>query len=174
MIIYARKHFNSKDTFLLLSVLYIAIWSRAALSITKRVLFRVFLPAFDAAAIYSGHLLIPVIRINHLSQVWKYNPEEIQTILIPVFISIWIVAIYLSGGYKIPQRITGSLKGLLYGSLAIMLIYAMLNHDWYFKLAILVPLALWASLATILTRMVSSFIKELTSRKNGVFQQFGT
>lgn len=42
MIIYAKKHFNTPGTYLLLLLLYFAIWFRAGLSIAKRIINRLY------------------------------------------------------------------------------------------------------------------------------------
>ncbi len=154
MIIYARKHFDSPGSFLLMSMIYIAIWFRAGLSIARRMLSRIMLPAFDAAAICAGYLLIPANWENHLSISGYGYPEESNLILIPALIIVWIVSIYLTGGYKDPPDITAALRGLLFGSIAILIVYAMLNTDWYVKIATILPLAILTAVIASIVRMI--------------------
>jgi O-antigen biosynthesis protein len=164
MIIYARKHFSSPETFLLLAMLQIAIYSRAGLSIVRRIFSRMALPALDAAAILAGFPLV-------LGAYENYFPGRMilaqanQAVLAPVLIIIWIISIYLSGGYKKPLHIAGNIRGLLYGSIAILLVYGMLGAGWLLKAAVILPLALWAGLVTSLIRAGLSFISNHPGKK---------
>ncbi len=167
MIIYARKHFDSPGTFFLLFLLYIAIYFRAFLSISKRIFSRLLLPAIDAVAIYTGCLLIPSTWENHFFPAIQGYPDENQTVLIPAIISIWIISVYFSGGYTNPLKITSTLRGLIYGSLAILMIYAMLSTDWYLKTATILPLTIWAGLVTSIIRMIPWFVRKLTKNRSG-------
>jgi O-antigen biosynthesis protein len=160
MIIYSRKHFDTRGAFLLLWLLHVAIWFRAGLSIVRRLLGRMMLPALDAAAICTGYLLIPSAWEERLSFSGPGYPEESRLILIPALIIVWIVSIYLSGGYKDPPNIYAALRGLLYGSLAILIVYAMLSTGWYVKIATILPLAIMTALVAITVRMILLLVKE--------------
>ncbi len=160
MIIYARKHFVPPGTFLLLPLLYVAIWFRAGLSIARRVFERIMLPALDAAAIFTGYLLIPSAWEEHLSFSGPGYPEESRLVLIPALIIVWVVSIYLSGGYKDPPDISAALRGLLYGSLAILIVYAMLSTGWYVKIATVLPLAILTALVASTVRMILLLVRE--------------
>ncbi len=162
MAIYAKKHFRGPGTSLLVILLFIAIYSRAGLSIIKRVVGKLAIPLADTVCIYAGYIVIePGIR--ELTESWGAGyPDENPVILVPALILIWISSILLSGGYKVPVTIGGGTRGIIYGSLAILLIYAMLNVNWYFKLATIIPLTLWSLAGTIIVR---SFVLAVNKRK---------
>ena len=160
MIIYAKKHFDFPGAFILLFLFNIAICFRAALSIIRRLTGRLIMPVFDAAIIYAGFRLIPSGWEQYLSPAGQPYTSENQIILIPAIILIWIIAIYLSDGYKDPPKISGAFRGIAYGSLAILLVYAMLSPDWYLKIATIIPLAAWTGLVTSITRLAFSFIRK--------------
>ncbi|MGF1587538.1 MAG: glycosyltransferase family 2 protein [Bacteroidales bacterium] len=164
MVVYTKKYFNLPGSFMLLLILHAAIYLRASLAILKRIISRLALPVFDAAVIYTG---IPIILKFHERYFFQSNQmftSGNQSVLIPVFIIIWIVSIYLSGGYKVPAANTRNIRGLLYGNLIILLIHVMLGADWHLKIAIILLLALWSILATSLTRILMSFFRTLSSR----------
>ncbi len=160
MAIYAKKHFNSPGTFLLVFLLFIAIYFRAGLSIFKRLFSRLLVPALDAAVIYAGWLIIPAAWEQQISATGKGYPSENPTVIIPALILIWILSIYLSGGYRVPFGIVKALRGIFYGSLLILIIYGMLSEEWYLKLMTIVPLALWVGLGTIITRVLISYTRK--------------
>lgn len=169
MAIYAQKHFRAPGTSLLVILLFIAIYSRAGLSIIKRLTGMIVLPLADAAVLYAGFLVFPSGAENRLSLLEQRYPEENPAVLIPALIAIWIVSILLTGGYKRPLRIEGSLKGLLFGSFAILLVYAMLHTDWYFKLFAIIPLALWGMAGTVIARLVVVFISGRMQKRRSFF-----
>jgi O-antigen biosynthesis protein len=166
MIIYSKKHFDTGGTFLLLSLLYAAIWFRAGLSISGRVIRRSVLPAIDAGIICAGSLLIPSKWETQLSLTGGVYPEESRLVLIPALILVWVVSIYLAGGYRQPPDIFAALRGLLYGSVAILFIYAMLNTDWYVKTATILPLAVLTAIIASLARMLLLHLKIPGSRQH--------
>lgn len=160
MIIYAKKHFDQPGTFLLLTTLYAAIWFRAGLSVSGRLLGRIMLPVMDAAIICMGYILIPSRWETALSQTGSGYPEESRVVLIPAIVLIWIVSIYLSGGYKIPPDISATFRGLIYGGLSILLIYAMLGTGWYVKIATIFPLTVITALVASSARFVLLYLRK--------------
>ncbi len=169
MAIYAKKHFRAPGRSLLVILLFIAIYSRAGLSIIKRLTGRIVLPAADAAILYAGFLVFPAGEGTRLSILQQGYPDENPVVLIPALIIIWMVSILLTGGYKGPVRIGGSLKGLLFGSIAILLVYAMLNPDWYYKVFTIIPIALWGMAVTVIVRMVMVSIRGRIRKRRSFF-----
>lgn len=160
MAIYARKHFNSPGTFLLIYLLFIAIYFRALLSIAKRIINRLLPPVSDAAIIYLGLLIIPSTWEQQISTTGNGYPPENQAVIIPALIVLWIVSIYISGGYNKPFRIEKSLLGLFYGVMAVLIIYGMLSDQWYLKLIKIIPLAIWAGIGTTFLRIFLASVSE--------------
>ncbi len=154
MAIYARKHFNSRGTFLLVFMLFIAIYFRAGLSISKRILSRLAIPLLDIAVIFTGTIVIPAAWQDIIAQTGEKYPSENQTILIPAFVLIWILSIYFSGGYKQPLKIGRALRGVIYGGLIILIIYGMISQMWYLKLMTVIPLVIYAIAGITLTRII--------------------
>jgi len=161
MAIYARKHFNPPGNFMLVFLLFIAIYFRAGLSIARRILGRLLIPAADAAVIYSGFLVIPAKWEERISVTGQGYPQENQMVLIPVLILLLLTSIYLAGGYRNPLNYAKALKGILYGSIAILIIYGMLSEEWYLKLVTIVPVALWSGLGAIIVRTAASIFHKL-------------
>jgi O-antigen biosynthesis protein len=164
MIIYTRKHFDQPGTFFLLMMLYAAIWLRAGLSVSGRLLGRIMLPVMDAAIITAGYLLIPAKWETALSHAGSGYPSESRIVLIPAIVIIWIVSIYLSGGYRDPPDVYATLRGLVYGGLSILLIYAMLGTGWYVKIATILPLAVITALVAVSARLILLYLSKTENR----------
>lgn len=164
MITFTRKHFNFPGSFLLLLMLRIAIYFRAGLAIIRRVFNRLALPVLDAAVIYAGFPVMLSLHEKYFPGTVQVFTEGSRAVLIPAFIIIWLISIYLSGGYKQPSGVHGNVRGLLYGNLAVLLVYAMLGADWYMKIVIILPLALWSMLTTSITRAAIAYIRSEGSR----------
>jgi O-antigen biosynthesis protein len=160
MAIYARKHFNSKGTFLLVFMLFIAIYFRAGLSISKRILNRLALPLLDIAVIFTGTILIPPAWQDIIAKAGEEYPSENQTILIPAFVLIWILSIYFSGGYKDPLKIGKALRGVIYGGLIILIMYGMISQMWYLKLMTIIPMVVYAIAGITLTRIIFKSLRD--------------
>ncbi len=160
MIIYAKKHFDFPGSFFLMILFYIAIWLRASLSITRRIISRIAAPVFDAAIICAGYLVVPSSWEQQLLPAGQAHLAENQFVIIPAIILIWITAIYFSGGYRDQLEISRMLRGVLFGAMAILLVYGMLIPGWHIKTVTIIPLALWAALGMSLTRIAFYFFRK--------------
>ena len=150
MVIFARKHFAPGNAALFAVLINMAIWLRAGLSIVKRFIDRIWLPLADGLIIYSGMIAIKNYwSIN--AQVALY-PPFFMNVVVPVYILIWIVAAYLSGGYDFPVRISRMIRGLLTGTVVILVGYALLPEDLRFSRALILFGTAWASLSVTITR----------------------
>jgi GT2 family glycosyltransferase len=136
MIIFARKHFSKQYAGLFSFFIHLAIYFRAALATTSRLVKKLWLPAFDFLLVFLGfYLLLPVWEN------YKYEPGYYPDILIfigiPVYILIWLISVYYSGGYEKPVSPMKIFKGIVSGTLIILVIYSMLPNSARFSRAII-------------------------------------
>lgn len=148
MIIFARKHFSPKNARLFSFLIHLAIWFRASVSILWRFIRSAILPLADAALIFSG--------LFFLKKYWEDNfiymdggsyPPEFLTYYVPGYIVVWLAATYLSGGYDKPVKLINILKGLFFGTVSILVVYALLPEDFRFSRALIILGAFWGLLA---------------------------
>ena len=154
MQIFAKKHFTSNKSFLLTWMLNLAIWLRASLAIGKRVLSNLLLPFFDAVLIYGG-----IVGLTFLwrDQVLKYKfpesnisnhfPDYYFYFIIPCYITIWIISVFVNKGFKKPYSTTKINRGIILGTIVILLIYALLPETYRFSRAVTVFGAIWTAIA---------------------------
>ena len=152
MVIFARKHFAPGGAALFAFLINIAIWLRAGISIAHRFLSRVWLPLIDGLFIYGGMIAIKNYwSIN--AQVARYPPFFME-VVVPIYIGVWILSAYLNGGYDTPIRISRMIRGMLMGTVVILVGYALLPEDLRFSRALILFGTAWASLSIAATRLL--------------------
>jgi O-antigen biosynthesis protein len=155
MIIFARKHFTKKNAKLFSFLINFAIYIRAFAAIFNRFLNRIFMPLMDAGIIFIGFYFI--------KEYWEQNilfvrgghyPVEFMIYVIPTYILIWLISVYLSGGYDKPLRPFKVFQGLLIGTTLILVVYALLNEEYRFSRAMIVIGAAWSLISMFLARII--------------------
>ena len=155
MQIFAGKHFSQKNASLYNAMINVAIWLRASLAVTKRLLQRIWVPLLDFLLIYVGILGIAFYweyavlteRGSHFSELFFY-------VILPLYVLVWTLSIYFANGYKKPASIANVNKGIIGGTIFILLVYSLLNEDLRFSRAIIVFGALWAFMITNFLRYI--------------------
>lgn len=151
MVIFAKKHFAPGGAALFAFLINMAIWLRAGLSIVKRCIERTWLPLSDGLIIYTGMLAIK--NYWSINQQVAHYPPFFMNVVVPVYILIWIIASFLSGGYDTPVRISRMVRGLLTGTVVILVGYALLPETLRFSRALILFGTAWASLSVFITRL---------------------
>jgi len=155
MIIFARKHYSTKNAQLFSLLINIAIYIRAFLSIISRVLKNTLLPLADVALLFTG--------LNIIARAWEqriiyptggHYPTELYLFVIPVFILCWVTCIYFSGGYDKPLSLLKSYRGLVTGTFLFLIIYALLPENLRFSRSLIFTGTAWGVIALSLTRLL--------------------
>lgn len=143
MIIFARKHFSKENARLYSVLINLAIYFRALLSVCAQFLKTILLPLSDALLIFTGFaVLLPVwetFKFEH-----GYYPPEYLHIAVPVYVLIWLCCIWLNGGYRKNIYPASIFKGLLWGTLSILVFYSLIDESLRYSRALLLMGAAWA------------------------------
>lgn len=154
MIIFAQKHFTKNNAQLFSFLINIAIYLRAGLAIISRLLRKLVLPFLDAATWYAGIYFIKIYwEHNHRFVRKAYAPELMNT-AVPIYILIWLMSVWLLGGYDKPYKLSKLVRGLFIGTIGIGLMYAFQNEAWRFSRAIIILGAFWTVIAAVGLRIV--------------------
>jgi len=137
MIIFAKKHFSIGSRNIFLIFINLAIYFRASLSILKRAMDTLLLPAIDALLIFFGFLILTPFWANIKFQAADYYPAEFLQFVVPAYIIIWIISIYINNGYDKPARPVSILFGIITGTFFILIIYALLPSHLRFSRALI-------------------------------------
>jgi len=158
MAIFAKKHFSKNMARTYNFVIHLAIYFRAMLSIMRRFFLAALNPLLDAAAIFAGYsVFLPVWESVIFRQEGNY-PDAYLQYVVPSYILVWILSIYFSGGYEKLVKAFDLLRGILIGTLAILLIYALLPENLRFSRALIIMGTLWVILTTFGIRILLSLI----------------
>ncbi|HTX87583.1 MAG TPA: glycosyltransferase [Bacteroidales bacterium] len=159
MIIFARKHFSQKNARSFSFLINLAIYIRASISILIRFLARILLPLADAVLLYAG--------LYFIKNYWErtmifpnggHYPPEFLLIAVPGYILIWLLCVYLSGGYDRPVRLFRILQGMLAGTLLILVLYSLLSEHYRFSRALIILGALWGMISMTGIRLLLHFL----------------
>ncbi len=161
MIIFSQKHFQGPKASLFVLMLKVAIYFRAFLTLFSNFAKWVALFIADAVVIYVGMLAIK----NAWAQIRFHDPTYYDTnpyliyYSFPFYISMWLLAIYLRGGYDKHARTQHVFTGILLGTVCITSIYAFFPQYLRSSRMLILLGALWTMIVTYFNRSVSSYIQ---------------
>lgn len=160
MVIFAKKHFTEKNATAFAGLIKVAVYFRALLAILSRLFVRLSLPLADGLALYGGVFLIKNIwgRSFIYTEGGNY-PQLLVTVVIPIYILVWLLSVYFAGGYDRPVRIKNSIVGLLAGTVVILVLYALMPESLRFSRALILLGTLWGIVVVPLLRFVLHIFK---------------
>ncbi|HEX5001730.1 MAG TPA: glycosyltransferase family 2 protein [Bacteroidia bacterium] len=170
MIIFAKKHFSQQHASLFSMLIHIAVYARAAIAILHRIIRKILLPVSDALLFITGIILLKNYWEHSVKEL-HYPPQFVQ-IVIPAYILIWLTAVFFSGGYDKPIRISRAVRGVVTGTLFVLVVYALLSEEYRFSRALTLLGAAWACVAVVVDRYLlgltgwSDYTLEKSDRKN--------
>lgn len=154
MVIFAKKHYSNQNASLFSLLINVAVYLRAAVAILMRFVKQLFAPVVDALLIYGGFMLLKTYWENNY-KVFHY-PTIYETLFIPGYVLIWLGSIYLSGGYDKPLKVSKIVRGLIGGTVLLLVIYALLPENLRFSRALILLGTVWAMASTTLFRWTLS------------------
>jgi O-antigen biosynthesis protein len=154
MIIFARKHFSSKNARYYSMIIHMAIYLRAAMAVARRFIQKIYRQLTDALIIFAGFLAGLPFWENYRFHDPEYYPGEFLTYVVPGYIFIWIASAYYSGGYDKPLRLWKYLRGIFAGTFIILAVYALLPESLRFSRALILLGTAWTILGTLTWRLL--------------------
>jgi GT2 family glycosyltransferase len=156
MIIFAKKHFSKQNAALFASIIRMAIYLRAGIAIAVRFAKSIFLPLLDVALLLLG--------MYFLKNYWSDNfnvhyPSDFMLLAVPSYIFIWILSVYFSGGYDKPIQLEKIIRGLVTGTLLILVGYALLPETYRFSRALILLGAIWAAIGMLSVRVLLNLFR---------------
>lgn len=154
MMIFAFKHFSDRNAKIFSFLINTAIWLRAGAAIATRFLQKIFLPLCDGILFFGG---MAVIKNYWETSVKALNyPSFFMNVVVPLYIVTWIISVYLSGGYDKPIRLSKIVRGILTGTVFILVVYALLPESYRFSRALILFGTAWAAFSSTAWRMLLS------------------
>ncbi len=148
MIIFARKHFSTRNARYYTFVINLAIYLRASLALGRRFVKKIYRQVIDAVIIYAGFLAGLPFWEQYKFKAANYYPETLMHYVVPGYILVWILSAYYSGGYDKPLRLWKYFRGILIGTFTILVVYALLPESLRFSRALILMGTIWTLLGT--------------------------
>ncbi|HOZ29829.1 MAG TPA: glycosyltransferase family 2 protein [Bacteroidales bacterium] len=164
MIIFAKKHFSKRNAGAFIALIKFAIYIRAAFAILYRFAKSVFLPLIDATIILCGFFLITPIWSNFKFGHEDAYPHEVYYYALAGYIIVWILSLMFLGGYDKPVKLISVFKGLLAGTLIILILYSLLPVHLRFSRAVILLGYAWSTLLIPLMRLLLHYTGRNTFR----------
>ncbi|MBL4652123.1 MAG: glycosyltransferase [Flavobacteriales bacterium] len=156
MIIFAKKHFSDSNAGAFSIIINLAIYFRAVLALSKRLISQLFLPLIDFVGLVSG--LFIAKEIYHLYTNIPYQ-DDLVGLLFPIYGFIWVFTNFLLGGYDKPINLINNLKGVLIGSASVLIFYSLLDESIRFSRALTLIGCGWAVFSTTISRIILHLFK---------------
>lgn len=148
MVIFAQKHFSKNNAKIFSFAIHLAIYFRAFLAILNRFVKFSFPILVDYAIILFGLIALT----NHWKKIDIHFPEFVYNLSIPAYTSVWILSSLFFGVYDRESRVTSIIKSSIFGTLIILIFYALLPKDFQFSRAFILIGSAWVISSHILKR----------------------
>ncbi len=158
MAIFAKKHFSQNNARLFNFLIHFAIYVRAALAIVARFVKQLFFPAIDFILILAGLYICKTVYEIKFKLYPNFYSKEILDLFFPLYTLIWMLFVYLSGGYDVPTSLRKITRGVLVGSAFILIIYSLIPENYRFSRALILIGSVYTFLVYLLTRFLYHII----------------
>ena len=100
------------------------------------------------------------VGLNTIKDIWaktyflneNYYSDLFLKFGIPSYIIFWLTGIYFQKGYNIPVQISNLLKGIITGTIILLIIYGLLPESLRFSRALILLGTIWTLISSIATR----------------------
>jgi GT2 family glycosyltransferase len=156
MIIFAKKHFSEKNAKTFSFLINFAIYLRAGAAIFSRFLKKSIVPLFDYASIVVGLFLITHFYSDFSEKIFE---KDLLNIALPSYGALWLISVWLNGGYDKPIKLLSILKGIFIGTALLLMIYGLLPKEVQFSRVILLLGSVWVFISYLFWRGIFHFTK---------------
>lgn len=159
MAIFANKHFKGSNAFWFNLLIHIAIILRAGIALISRFLKSFTVPIIDYVFLIAGLFLIKKIYQQNAGIEGDIYSEKLLSIAFPLYALVWIILVYFNGGYDKPIKVLKIIRGVLLGTVFILMGYSLLPESLRFSRALILFGTLSTTLSFLITRFIYHFFK---------------
>ncbi len=156
MQIFANKVFSGNLAKVYSFLISFAIFFTAGLSILSRSVKKLIPVILDASIAYLGCYQITIWWANCYFHKGNYYSTDILHVYIPVFIIVLLLANWISGGYHSPFNLAKAAKGICYGAIIVLVVYALLPAHYRFSRVLLLLGTVWSLITVSFVRVMLS------------------
>ncbi|GAB1397692.1 MAG TPA: glycosyltransferase [Saprospiraceae bacterium] len=148
MIIFANKHFKGSSASVYIAFIRMAVFLRGFLALLSG-----FVSKYRYLIMDSFLLFVSLMVCKEFWSVYRYDnpdyfPHHFTYINVPIYVSIWVIAIYFNKGYERPDGYFRLFRGLALGTVVIAAIYGFLDLEYRNSRAVII-LALLVGVALL-------------------------
>ena len=159
MSIFVQHYYSGRNARLFNLLLRIAIWLRAIMAWSRRVLQSIALPVADFAVAFAGFTGIKYLWSTYWAANVDYYPPEYTWVIIPCYILILMLGSWLYGGYERPVRLWRMVKGMAVGCLLLLIFYSLQDESRRYSRALLLMGCAWTLLSSVGIRCLLSLFR---------------
>ena len=154
MEIFAKKHFGNSWAKSFSFLINVAIYIKAFFAIVSQFFHKAAIPFLDAVLGYGGLAVVSYFWGRNIYGGVGTYPLVLFAAVLPVYILIWLLSTYFTGGYDKPYSIAKAILGVAFGSAVILVLYALLPETLRFSRALILFGMIWLALEMSLTRFI--------------------
>ena len=165
MQLFYQKHFK-QSSFILSLLVGIGIRFGAVFGLIKSGWQRYRLPLLDLLGIVLGLLILSKFWGQGYFENPGYFGSRFLRFNLPLYTVLWMIFIYLSGGYDRNSSIFKLVRGILIGTIAIASIYGFLNLEYRTSRMLILLGSIWNTLVLSFLRIIFNWKNEASSSAN--------
>lgn len=158
MAIFAKKQLHIRPWSLYALCIHTAIAIFAGIAFLLRIVKRMLFPTLDFALILTGFYVLATWWGAYVFGIHYSYPDHFFMVIAPLFTLLWLLSIYVSGGYENPVRAAHVLQGISVGFIAILLLYALLPESMRYSRALLILGFVWNIIVLVGLRILVHFL----------------
>ena len=159
MAIFSKKHFSGSNAFWFNALIHLAIFLKASLALLSRFFKAFTVPIIDFCIITFGLFFIKNIYQQNTGIDGDIYSEKLLSVAFPLYATAWIVMVYFNGGYDKPIKLLKIIRGVLVGTVFILMGYSLLPESLRFSRALILLGTSWALVCFVFTRLLFHLLK---------------
>jgi GT2 family glycosyltransferase len=159
MAIFSKKHFSGSNAFWFNALIHLAIFLKASLALLSRFFKAFTVPIIDFCIITFGLFFIKNIYQQNTGIDGDIYSEKLLSVAFPLYATAWIVMVYFNGGYDKPIKLLKIIRGVLVGTVFILMGYSLLPESLRFSRALILLGTSWALICFVFTRLLFHLLK---------------
>ncbi len=159
MAIFSKKHFSGSNAFWFNALIHLAIFLKAGIALLSRFLKAFTVPILDFSVITFGLFVIKNIYQQNTGFDEDIYSEKLLNVAFPLYALAWIIMVYFNGGFDKPIKLFKIMRGVIVGTVFILMGYSLLPEYLRFSRALILLGTSWALLCFVLTRILFHLLK---------------
>ncbi len=159
MAIFSKKHFSGSHAMWFTFLINIAIVLKAGIAFLSRFFKAFTIPLIDFVFLTSGLFIIKDLYLTKTGLSVDVYSQKLLMIAFPAYALTWMLMVYFNGGYDKPVKLLKIARGILTGTVLILLGYSLLPESLRFSRAFILFGTAWATGSFLVLRLALHFMK---------------